>query len=72
MLLHRDHRTGQLYHTGIDVGKRIRPPLLVGKRTWKDTARTAGKGMLAMGALGAVPLIKQAYQLHQFKQELRR
>ena len=72
MLLHRDHRTGQLYHTGIDVGKRIRPPQLVGKRTWKDTARTAGKGMLAMGALGAVPLIKQAYQLHQFKQELRR
>ena len=72
MLLHRDHRTGQLYHTGIDVGKRIRPPLLVGKRTWKYTARTAGKGMLAMGALGAVPLIKQAYQLHQLKQELRR
>ena len=72
MLLHRDHRTGQLYHTGIDVGKRIRPPLLVGKRTWKDTARTAGKGMLAMGAIGAVPLIQQAYQLHQFKQELRR
>jgi hypothetical protein len=72
MLLHKDHRTGQLYHTGIDVGKRTRPSLLVGKRTWKDTARTAGKGMLAMGALGAVPLNKQAYQLHQFKQELRR
>ena len=50
MLLHRDHRTGELYKTGVDIGKRIRPPLLVGKRTWKDTARTAGKGMLGTGS----------------------
>ena len=70
MLLHRDHKTGELYSTGVDVGKRIRPPMLVGKRTWKDNARTAGKGMLALGALGTVPLMKQAYQLHQFKQAL--
>ena len=72
MLLHRDHRTGELYKTGVDIGKRISPPMLVGKRTWKDGARTAGKGMLALGALGAVPLMKQAYQLHQFKNELRK
>ena len=72
MLLHQDHRTGELYKTGVDIGKRIRPPMLVGKRTWKDDARTAGKGMLALGALGAVPLMKQAYQLHQFKNQLRK
>ena len=59
MLLHRDHRTGELYKTGVYIGKRIRPPMLVGKRTWKDDARTAGKGMLALVALGAVPLMNE-------------
>jgi hypothetical protein len=51
------------------VGKQHAPPMHAGKRSWLGASH-AGKGMLALGAMASLPLMKQAYQLHQFKNQL--
>jgi hypothetical protein len=53
------------------VGKEHAPPMHVGKRSWLGISH-AGKGMLGLGAMASLPLMKQAYQLHQFKSQLRK
>ena len=59
------------YLTRKSVGKEHAVPMHVGKRSWLGISH-AGKGMLGLGAIASLPLMKQAYQLHQFKNQLRK
>jgi hypothetical protein len=70
MMLRNDFLPNDLKHKM--SGKNESPPMHVGKRTWKGRASQVGKGMLALGAIHSLPMIKQAYQFHQLKSALRK
>ena len=53
----------------MQLGKQMIEPLMIGKRTWVDTARRAGKGLLAMGVAGTV--VGSAHNMHKIDQAVK-
>jgi hypothetical protein len=57
-------------HTpAMQLGKQMTEPLMIGKRTWRDRARWAGKGLLAMGVAGTSA--ETAHNLYKIDQAVK-